>query len=100
MSKLDKLCDFSEQKKKVERYRKFEREVRPSCTFAVDDNWRMVPVRKLHPKKFAIAGTSATSTDSSDREDKPAGVSIPTHASTRARTDANREIERGRTWQH
>ena len=90
MSKLDKLCDFSEQEKEVEKYRKFEREARPSCTFAVDDNWRMVPVRKLHPKKFAFAGNSATPTDSCDREDTSAGVSIPTHASTRARTQTEK----------
>ena len=41
-SKLDKLCDFTKQEKEELRYRRFESDVHPSGTFAVDDNWRMV----------------------------------------------------------
>ena len=42
VSKLDTLCDFTKHEKEAERYRKFRGEVKPDCTFAVDDNWRMV----------------------------------------------------------
>ncbi|QDZ19654.1 hypothetical protein HOP50_03g21720 [Chloropicon primus] len=59
-SKLDELCDFSEQDKEAARYRKFESEVSPSSTYAVDDNWRMVPMKDLHPLKFALLGERGT----------------------------------------
>ena len=55
-SKLDQLCDFTEQEKTVEKFRKFQNEVSPSSTFKVDDNWRMVPMKDLYPQKFRISG--------------------------------------------
>ena len=55
-SKLDQLCDFTEQEKTVEKFRKFQNEVSPSSTFKVDDNWRMVPMKYLYPQKFRISG--------------------------------------------
>ena len=49
-TKLDQLCDFSRHEREVEKYRKFEGDVSPNSTFAVDDNWRMVQVRDLYPQ--------------------------------------------------
>eukprot|EP00213_Chloropicon_mariensis_P004624 CAMPEP_0197472616 /NCGR_PEP_ID=MMETSP1309-20131121/3833_1 /TAXON_ID=464262 /ORGANISM="Genus nov. species nov., Strain RCC998" /LENGTH=103 /DNA_ID=CAMNT_0043011265 /DNA_START=130 /DNA_END=438 /DNA_ORIENTATION=- len=55
-SKLDQLCDFTEQEKTVKKFRKFQNEVSPSSTFKVDDNWRMVPMKYLYPQNFRISG--------------------------------------------
>mmetsp|Transcript_11397 Transcript_11397/g.29378 ORF Transcript_11397/g.29378 Transcript_11397/m.29378 type:complete len:122 (-) Transcript_11397:72-437(-) len=56
-SKLDTLCDFSKQEGEGERFRKFQSAVSPECTFAVNDAWRMTPVKDIYPQRFRVMGT-------------------------------------------
>lgn len=66
-TKLDQLCDFSRHEREVEKYRKFEGDVSPNSTFAVDDNWRMVPLRDLYPQRFNGIDRSRDSGQASGR---------------------------------
>ncbi len=56
-SKLDTLCDFSKQEGEGERFHKFQSTVSPERTFAVNEAWRMTPVKDIYPQKFRVMGT-------------------------------------------